>query len=564
VDLLTNQVGYTPQAAKFCLTKGSKESRFEVIDVQTQKVVFNGKLLPKPGDFGNYLVGDFSSILTEGTYYIKSDTIRSYPFKISAKVYEPAINLILNYFSLQRCGASTTGYLSPCHLDDGVRLDNGKHKDVTGGWHDASDLRKWVSATIYGMIGLEKAYELTGNEYKHRIYDELKWGNLYFLKMQEPEGFVMDFIGGDLKRNLDNNRWTDNVVGDENEKEAKLVKPNAGGSTSLMLTMGEKDDRVIQTRPADMPTQYRFIAAEANMYRIAKNTDTAYAENCINAALKCFEWCNNARTGNEESPEVYGAAIQAAIEVYKATGQKLYEEYAVKQASKLKELQEADSGNKISGFFYVSAKNKEPYKQILGNSQFIALCELALTFPTHPEADDWKRMIESYVNGYLLNITCKNSFELVPFGLYTNIDPGGNRKAGGYWYRYFMQPESDWWVGINANIASAALGLCKASVVLNNKRLTAIAQRELDWICGCNPFNSSTIIGCGYNNPPQYVPTSFVPNTPLLAGAVMNGLGGDHLDQPFMGDGIWQVSEYWTPMVATTLWLMAELEHNHD
>ncbi len=31
-------------------------------------------------------------------------------------------------------------------------------------------------------------------------------------------------------------------------------------------------------------------------------------------------------------------------------------------------------------------------------------------------------------------------------------------------------------------------------------------------------------------------------------------------DQPFMGDGIYHVSEYWTPMVAYTVWLMAMLQ----
>ncbi|MGZ8557988.1 MAG: hypothetical protein ACXWWC_06645, partial [Chitinophagaceae bacterium] len=53
--------------------------------------------------------------------------------------------------------------------------------------------------------------------------------------------------------------------------------------------------------------------------------------------------------------------------------------------------------------------------------------------------------------------------------------------------------------------------------------------------------------------------TSFLPNVPLLPGAVLNGLGGDHEDMPVKGKGDWQISEYWTPMVAYTLWLMAEL-----
>jgi hypothetical protein len=40
----------------------------------------------------------------------------------------------------------------------------------------------------------------------------------------------------------------------------------------------------------------------------------------------------------------------------------------------------------------------------------------------------------------------------------------------------------------------------------------------------------------------------------------MNGLGGTADDQPFVGDGIYNVSEYWTPMVSYTMWLMALLQ----
>jgi hypothetical protein len=42
----------------------------------------------------------------------------------------------------------------------------------------------------------------------------------------------------------------------------------------------------------------------------------------------------------------------------------------------------------------------------------------------------------------------------------------------------------------------------------------------------------------------------------------MNGLGGTTADQPFVGDGVYHVSEYWTPMVAYTVWLMAELQRD--
>ena len=150
---------------------------------------------------------------------------------------------------------------------------------------------------------------------------------------------------------------------------------------------------------------------------------------------------------------------------------------------------------------------------------------------------------------------------IVPYGLFADNDPGGNRRIGAYWYRYFMKPDDGWWVGVNSNIASAGIGLARAAKTLGEPDLRFTAQRQLDWILGSNPFGASTVEGIGHNHPPQFVNTvEFFPPTPRLPGAVMNGLGGTIDDQPFMGDGIYHVSEYWTPMVAYTVWLMAEFQ----
>ncbi|MCK5206385.1 MAG: glycoside hydrolase family 9 protein, partial [Cyclobacteriaceae bacterium] len=116
---------------------------------------------------------------------------------------------------------------------------------------------------------------------------------------------------------------------------------------------------------------------------------------------------------------------------------------------------------------------------------------------------------------------------------------------------------------INANIASAGIGMFKAASILNDQKLKSQAQRQLDWIIGVNPFNSSTLVGVGYNHPKHFAGSSFYPLTPVIPGAVLNGLGGDHEDQPTIGNGNWQISEYWTPMVAYTLWLMAEISETN-
>jgi hypothetical protein len=260
------------------------------------------------------------------------------------------------------------------------------------------------------------------------------------------------------------------------------------------------------------------------------------------------------------NPGTLGASIQAAIELYNTTNEVIYKDFAVNRAEILKEYRETVEDKAVSGFFFISAEEQQPYKNISrGCTEFYAISDLILSFPDHHHVPEWKDMISDYARNYLRIFIEKNSFGIVPFGLYTDKDPGGNRRVGDYWYRYFMQPELSWWVGINSNLAATGVGLLKASKVLDDPELKSFAQRQLDWIIGVNPFNSSTLIGTGHNHPRHFPGSTFYPTTPVIHGAVMNGLGGDQDDQPIIGNGWWQISEYWTPMVAHTLWLMAEL-----
>jgi hypothetical protein len=561
VDLLVNHAGYVPEASKTVVVKGLINKDFEVINTSTGQVAFKGAFKPAAGDFGDYSTGDFSAVKQTGTYYVKTDTVRSFPFRISPVAYRSAMDMIVGYFSLQRCGPSETGYMAPCHTDDGVRLDNGQHQDVIGGWHDASDLRKWVSATIYGMIGLSRVYELldAGDPMLDKIYDELLWGNMYFLKMQEPQGNVMNFIGGDVRQNGDNNRWTNNVI-ESGGGEIKFFQPTGGVSRNMVFILGDKDERVIQTEPAGFVSQYNFVLSEAIMARIANKRDVEYSHKCLTAAVKCFDWCMAA--DKKPDVEIIGASMIAALELYKTTGEARYKDFAIRKALELKKLQAPKQSGSAVGFFYTSQSDREPYKDIWqGPLALIALCDLAELFPAHQDLRLWKSMIEGYSVDYLEFFTQKNSFGIVPYGLFTKENPGGDRKVGDYWYRYFMNPELNWWVGVNANLASAGIGFLKAASVLQKPELKAAAQRQLDWITGSNPFNSSTVIGVGYNQPIRFINGSeFSPPTPVLPGAVMNGLGGDKEDMPYLIEkNNYNQSEYWTPMVAYTLWLMGEI-----
>lgn len=64
----------------------------------------------------------------------------------------------------------------------------------------------------------------------------------------------------------------------------------------------------------------------------------------------------------------------------------------------------------------------------------------------------------------------------------------------------------------------------------------------------------------GRNHHEPFVQNLFVPPTPRIRGAVLNGLGGTQEDQPALWSGSYHTCEYWTPMVCHTMWLAATLK----
>ena len=534
-DILVNHVGFNPAASKCCLLSGVQAGPFSVLNTATGQTAFNGTLTPVQGDLGSYLLGNFDALRSAGTYQIAAANIRSAPFAIGPSVYRPAGDDFINYFAKQRCGDSKTGHHSPCHLDDGKRADNGQHQDVTGGWHDACDLRKWVQATIHGMIGLGRVLENeTSGTRRKQILDELRWGNQYFQKMQEPDGYVMDYCGGD-----DGNRYTDNAI-------------------------GSTDDRIIHVDPCELPVQFHFVTAQATVARQVSGSDPAYAKQCADAAARCLEWCVKNRSPGAANS--LGAAVVALASMHRLAPSVTLVERLADYMGRLLALQVKPGGDHaISGFFLTAPDRPEPLREIMhGNLPLLAMTEALWRFPSHADAKAWRDGLKLHTD-YLLQMSQRSAFGTVPFGLYSDKDPGGNRRVGKHWYRYFMKPRDEqasaawWWVGINSHLASNGVGLCRASRLLADPRLLASAQRQLDWILGVNPFNASTVTGVGHNQPKLYSTTTFSPPTPLIDGGVMNGIGGSESDEPTLDAGSWNTCEYWTPMVSHVMWLMDEL-----
>src|SRR5450759_4274338 len=110
------------------------------------------------------------------------------------------------------------------------RRDTGEHIDTSGGWHDAGDLRKWVSATVLNGIALMELVRNLGDKWDAAgsgakvLLEEARWGNIYFLKMQDKDGYVWNDVAGGVNGDNNDNHWTDNRTGTPDDRYIETAK----------------------------------------------------------------------------------------------------------------------------------------------------------------------------------------------------------------------------------------------------------------------------------------------------------------------------------------------------
>ena len=114
-----------------------------------------GPLQRVASDFGDFLTGDFTQVERDGMYQVSIAGERSVPFFIRQDVWRRTLPKAFSFYPSKRCGVAVPNVHPVCHLDDARRRDTGEYIDMTGGWHDAGDLRKWmVSALLSGNRAL--------------------------------------------------------------------------------------------------------------------------------------------------------------------------------------------------------------------------------------------------------------------------------------------------------------------------------------------------------------------------------------------------------------------------
>lgn len=269
-----NQVGYLQNDVKVAVwvSKEHKNvSRFEVIDVQSGKVVYSGNKIMNMGKqpaFESSARLDFSDFSRPGRYVIKVGETKSVPFSVGNSIYAGASEIPLKYMRRQRCGYNPF-LKDSCHVYDGITVGDpdgkrdGIYYNVTGGWHDASDYLQYVTTSANAVYQLLFAYsrypEAFGDHYQANgnegangipdILDEAKWGLDWLVKMNPDKDTYFNQVADDRDHAgmvLPTEQKVDYGWGAGKERPVYFCSPKPQGlfnyknrSTGLASTLGK-------------------------------------------------------------------------------------------------------------------------------------------------------------------------------------------------------------------------------------------------------------------------------------------------------------------------------------
>ena len=328
--ILLNQLGYLPKSEKVAFFRGKAlGDSFEVVD-EKGEAVFEGTLSdPKadPASGDTVSSGDFSELTSPGTYRLRANGQVSTSFVIGEGIYDACFRDVVRFLYYQRCGTELTRgqagvFAHPaCHTGLATVYGTKETKDVSGGWHDAGDYGRYVVPAAKTVADLLLAYEanpaLFGDDFNipesgnsiPDVLDEVRFELDWLLKMQDEK------TGGVYH---------------------KVTCANFPG-----MVMPEREKAPLILSPVSTAATGDFAAILAMASRIYKDVDSGFADACLAAAEKAWEYLQNhpAANGGFHNPSgivtgEYGdqndtdERYWAACELYRLTCKDAYKSFA--------------------------------------------------------------------------------------------------------------------------------------------------------------------------------------------------------------------------------------------
>jgi len=559
-----SHTGYQAGSSKSALASDLAARDFQLIRLDNNaqpEVVLSKPVALRQTRLGQFREMDFSEVRTPGRYVIQAGGTRTRPFVIEDNVWSGTIWKAINFFFGERCGFAVPGSHDVCHRD-WQATQGGRKIVMNGGWHDAGDLSQGLVNTgeaVYAMFALAERLESTGQgpDLLARVIEEARWGLDWVLKVRFGGGYRIGFASMNI--------WTDGILGDADDRSREaLNNPNVN---------------------------YIAAAAEAIGYRVLKQLDAALAARSLRTAEDDWRYAIAGKEGPETwstpafaatSLELAGIGILASVELYKDTGKQLYADKAVELARVIADSQQKSyvgSQFPLAGFFYTGPDKQALFHEFhRGNDQapIVALARLCQTLPDHSDWMRWYSVVALYSEYQKAAARSTEPYGVLPAYVYKDSEYlqmpeqggmyGATREAfqqqvlqgmpmgGGYYLKAFPV-----WFARRGNygvLLSQAKALATAAQLRRDWAAADLAQKQLQWVVGRNPFVQSTMYGEGYDFTQQYSVSSGDIVGSLPVGIETRGSS----DAPYWpSQNCYVYKEVWVHSTGRWLWLMQDL-----
>jgi len=522
--IIHSTTGYGMESVKSAIVNVSNHNgKFQLVNQVNGKLAYEGNIKTRKTNIGNFETIDFSEFKKEGRYFLRAGNISSKSFDIQSNIWENSAWRMLNFIFCERCGYPVPGKHGVCHTDLNGTY-NGKLFALNGGWHDAADMSQQIlqsAEIIYSLIEMAKNAKEKHNKNLHlRLMEEAEWGIDFILKTRLGDGYRAQTWGTNL--------WTDGFIGTKDDStRRRRIRIHNRAFENFMFAGIEAFAAMNITDDTMLKGNLRKVAIEDFNYARKRFDSVGYAELSGGGGGDHAAMASNSQ---------YMANISyAATLLYKLTGDKYYAEEAAKAIRYTLDCQRTEplkDKNKTRGFFYrdLTKKSIVHYTHQSRDYAFMqALTSLCKTQPDHIDYKKWEASIKMY-GEYLKNIMqYVEPYGMVPSGVY-HIDEirdsvnfykvqvgihggadkdykeqleNGVKLDDEHYLRVFPV-----WFSFKGN-AAVHLATGKAAALcgkfLKDKELMNIAEQQLFWIVGKNPFGQSLIWGEGSNYPQLYV-----------------------------------------------------------
>lgn len=545
-----SHTGYSQGSSKTAIASGLDASVFEVIHLDTGRTVLKknirkmaalGRPNPAPmsatGESTNqFQVLDFSEVRMTGNFVLRAGEVVTPSFRIAPNLWRDTIWKTINFFYCERCGQAIPGIHDICHRDWRAVHDNHPIQ-ISGGWHDAGDLSQGLVNTAEAAYAMFHLADYLGNRestLQGRLLEEANWGLDWILKTRFTDGHRVSWATMDF--------WTDGIVG------------------TIDDVLGQ-----VRNNPYEL---YIAAATEALAGRLLKKGSPAKAEQALQTARA--DWASADRQNTAVNLEVASQGVLASLELFRSTGDPVYTNKAFALADVILQSQQRAImpwSIPLCGFFYTSPKqDRILHYSHRGHEQapIVALAELCRAFPEHA---DWMKWYSAVVlhSEYLRKMAqLTDPYGMLPNGVY---DMGRiQEKSYQEQLRHGIQLDSRHYLrlfpvwgafrGNHGTILSQAKALSVAAQLRRNPDLLSLAQNQLQWVVGRNPFSQSTLFGEGYDYAPQYTAMSGD-----MVGSLPVGIQTrENHDVPYWpASNCYNWKEVWVHPSSRWLWLMSDL-----